>query len=109
RASPIISMRSPTKHPCPTAGCSNLVAFGRCGLHGGAQNGRTSAAKRGYDRDWQRVRLFVLRRDPICQICFREPSTEVDHRVPFTKGGARLDPANLRGACKSCNSAKRDR
>jgi len=30
----------------------------------------------------------------------------VDHIVPISRGGSRLDRANLRAACWSCNSSK---
>jgi 5-methylcytosine-specific restriction endonuclease McrA len=63
--------------------------------------------------EWQAVRRLVLDRDcGVCQIhgdkCKRR-ATEVDHIVNVDDGGARLDPANLRAACKSCNVAKRNR
>lgn len=62
-----------------------------------------------YDRDWRRVRLVVLARDGYrCRI--RGPrctdvATTVDHIVELARGGARLDPDNLRAACKPCNSS----
>ncbi len=31
-------------------------------------------------------------------------ATDVDHIVPLADGGAPYDPANLRAACKWCNS-----
>jgi 5-methylcytosine-specific restriction endonuclease McrA len=31
-------------------------------------------------------------------------ATEVDHIVPRIEGGALFDPANLRAACRACNS-----
>ena len=34
--------------------------------------------------------------------------THVDHLVNVLDGGARLDPANLRAACASCNIGKRN-
>jgi hypothetical protein len=64
------------------------------------------------DTAWKRTRLQILQRDGYrCQI--RGPkckikATEVDHIVNVDDGGARLDPANLRAACKSCNVSKRN-
>lgn len=57
---------------------------------------------------WRRLRRAVLDRDlGLCQIkgprCTRY-ATEVDHIVPRVDGGAVFDPANLRAACKACNS-----
>ena len=64
-----------------------------------------------YDSSWRHVRLTILRRDGyLCQIrgprCTGE-ATEVDHIVPIIVGGARLDPANLRGSCQNCNGDRR--
>ena len=62
-----------------------------------------------YDHTWQKVRLIVLARDAYrCQIrgprC-TERATEADHIVSLAQGGARLDPANLRAACRPCNAS----
>lgn len=49
----------------------------------------------------------MLREEPICAVrgCGR-PSTTVDHRVPLSKGGSRLDRGNLQGMCGPHNFAK---
>jgi 5-methylcytosine-specific restriction endonuclease McrA len=64
------------------------------------------------DAAWRAVRQRILRRDGyVCQIkgdkC-RGRATHVDHVVNVLDGGARLDPANLRAACASCNIGKRN-
>jgi 5-methylcytosine-specific restriction protein A len=69
--------------------------------------------KRGYGHDWQQVRLTVLQRDHYqCQIrrqgCIGVATT-VDHIQPLSRGGKRLDPANLQAACLVCNSGKGNR
>jgi 5-methylcytosine-specific restriction endonuclease McrA len=58
---------------------------------------------------YRRLRLLVLDRDHgLCQIrgpnCTRY-ATEVDHIIPRHDGGPVFDPANLRAACRQCNSA----
>lgn len=63
-----------------------------------------------YDHDWQRVRLQVLARDAHrCQIqlsgCTGR-AEHVDHVIPLAEGGARLDPDNLRAACRWCNLSR---
>jgi 5-methylcytosine-specific restriction endonuclease McrA len=34
------------------------------------------------------------------------PSTEADHVIPISQGGARFDAGNGQGLCKACHSAK---
>lgn len=63
-----------------------------------------------YDADHQRWRLAVLDRDG-WQCRIRGPrclgaATEADHIVDVADGGARLDLANGRAACKPCNSGR---
>lgn len=63
-----------------------------------------------YDHDWGDARAAHLDAHPTCQI--RVPgrctgtATEVDHVVPLTQGGARLDPANLQSTCHPCHAWK---
>ena len=66
---------------------------------------RPSAHAQGYDRNWRRLRVMVLREEPICRVCQHEPSTQVDHITAKTKGGTN-DRDNLRGICASCHSRK---
>jgi 5-methylcytosine-specific restriction endonuclease McrA len=59
-------------------------------------------------RAWRdRIRVFVLARDPICMICERAPSTVVDHIVDH-KGDPKLffDAKNCRGLCKPCHDER---
>ena len=58
---------------------------------------------------WRATRTFVLARDRyICQIngprCMRY-ATSVDHVVARADGGDCFDLANLRAACRPCNSS----
>lgn len=62
------------------------------------------------DTHWRTTRRHILDRDShTCQIqgpgCTTY-ATEVDHIIPLAAGGARLDPTNLRAACKHCNAAR---
>lgn len=65
-----------------------------------------------YDHTWQAVRLTILARDGhVCQV--RGPrckgaATQVDHIIPLSEGGARLDPDNLRAACLPCNAGRQN-
>lgn len=53
------------------------------------------------------LRLFTLRRDPICKICNARPSNVADH-VKDHKGDTSLFFArdNVRGVCKECHDEK---
>ena len=67
---------------------------------------RGTAAERGYDAEWRKVRIMVLDRDGwVCRWCGK-PAITVDHVVPLALGGARLDPFNLIACCRSCNSQR---
>ena len=67
---------------------------------------RPSPSKRGYGRRWQRLRMMVLRRDPICTVpgCI-ESSTDADHIVPKSQGGDD-SMENLQGMCHGHHSRK---
>lgn len=72
---------------------------------------RKSAAKRGYDRAWQRTRLRVLSRRPLCEDCAVEgivsPATEVHHVVKIRVAPElRHDASNLRALCAECHARR---
>ena len=66
---------------------------------------RPSAARRGYDRDWQELRKRFLGAHPRCSAC-GATATEVDHIVAIADGGARLAWSNLRSFCKPHHSQR---
>lgn len=53
---------------------------------------------------WAGARARILKRDPLCTVCGRAPSVEVDHALPRSMGGDHSD-ANLRGVCRACHLA----
>lgn len=69
-----------------------------------APDARASASERGYDRVWQRLRLMILREEPLCRVCAGAAS-QVDHIVPLAVGGSN-DRDNLQPLCHSCHSRK---
>ena len=76
-----------------------------------AERDRGTASARGYGRDWQRLRLVILARDPLCLFCLAErrlvAARQVDHIRPICeRPDLRLDPANLRGLCDACHSRR---
>lgn len=65
----------------------------------------------GYDEErtrgriWLRIRETVLIEEPICRICKRRPSTQVDHIIPVSQGGTD-ERDNLQGICEPCHDKK---
>jgi len=97
--------------PCRFAGCDALVVSGvLCEAHRRNANGyevrRPNASARGYGAVWRRMRLMVLRRQPLCQWpgC-NEIATQVDHIVPLVQGGPNK-LSNLQALCASHHSMK---
>ena len=73
---------------------------------------RASAAARGYDHRWQKIRAMQLRREPLCRICKTQgltvPATDVDHITPRRRGGSdRM--TNLQSLCHTHHSQKTGR
>jgi 5-methylcytosine-specific restriction protein A len=100
--------------PCTQPGCPQLVSHGRCQTHTRAamqtyESTRLSSPQRGYNHTWRKLRLMVLREEPLCQVCLQEqktvPATDVDHIVTLRKGGTN-ERSNLQSLCHSCHSAK---
>ena len=84
--------------------------------HGGVQDARRpdrergSAAERGYDRTWRRLRLVVLAAEPLCRFCQAAgqvtAAAVVDHIEPVRqRPELRLVRSNLRALCKPCHDA----
>ena len=60
-------------------------------------------SNRHHDREYQNNRGAILREQPICTVCNRQPSTQVDHIIPLDAGGGH-EHTNLRGICAKCNN-----
>jgi 5-methylcytosine-specific restriction enzyme A len=109
----------PNKAPttCKRSGCPGLVRDGVCSACGPLRAQRQAdhdarrgtAADRGYDRRWQRIRVRYLRQHPLCVACGSRgivtPATDVDHIVAKRRGGPDNE-SNLQALCHSCHSAK---
>lgn len=72
---------------------------------------RGSAASRGYDADWRRLREVILAEEPLCRRCADmdavTAATMVDHIVPIEIAPERrLDPDNLQPLCERCHRIK---
>jgi len=98
-----------------------VLVHNQCGGSGGRGPGEAPPFSRSeYPRLSPGEREAALAREPICQYCGKNPSTQVDHieslKQDWTDGGwkdtraargARVnDPSNSAGACQSCNGSK---
>ena len=104
--------------PCHTVGCQELVHPGQpCPVHGSratcGDRERGTSCERGYDRDWQALRLAYLVAHPFCQSrtrcadapLTRQVATQVHHRVAIAdQPERRLDWENLMAVCSPCHS-----
>lgn len=100
---------------CRRPGCPGLVRNGvcsRCGplrrqVQAAHDEQRGTAAQRGYDGRWQRLRLAFLNEHPLCADCLARgyvvPATDVHHLVPRRDGGSDAD-SNLAALCHACHS-----
>lgn len=70
-----------------------------------ASDGRPSSARRGYGRQWRKLRAAHLTAHPFCEECGRAEATDVDHVLSRAKGGSD-EAANLRSLCHACHSRK---
>lgn len=102
------------KTPCHHPGCPELVEAGRlyCEKHLPLHLEVTRpAAKRGYNRRWQKVRKSYLEAHPLCVQCAKQGkyvrATVVDHIIPH-RGDQKLfwDQNNWQSLCKSCHDKK---
>ena len=76
----------------------------------GSNWSKESRQDRGYGREWERRRKWVLDRDlHLCQVCLNAgrytPASQVDHIVPKSRGGTD-DLLNLQAICSECHKAK---
>jgi 5-methylcytosine-specific restriction protein A len=67
---------------------------------------------RYHTKQWQRTRMLVLKRDPICQLCAQlgktVASTVADHIIPVRMRNGEddrfYDIDTIRGLCQSCHA-----
>ncbi|MBM3190985.1 MAG: HNH endonuclease [Chloroflexi bacterium] len=99
--------------PCSSPGCPEIaVERGRCAKHQlppreRPSDTRESAARRGYDAAWRRIRAEYLRAHRDCEVC-GYPATVADHIVPLAQGGTH-EATNLRALCRACHERRHGR
>jgi len=94
---------------CSTPRCPGIATHhGKCeGCNQGYERSRGTAAQRGYNAAWRKVRARILARDPVCRDAAgcAKVSTDVDHIIARAAGGGDGDE-NLQGLCHGHHSAK---
>ena len=111
------------KHACPYPGCGVATTATYCDKHApimearrkaymaSIDNRRGSAAERGYDGRWQKMRKAYLTEHPLCVECERTgrlvTATVVDHVIPH-RGNKDLfyDVSNWQSLCTYHHNAK---
>ena len=97
---------------CAQPGCPEIAVVGAyCPEHAVTArreyvDNRPSASKRGYDSAWRKLRSRYLRAHPQCEVCGSDDRVQVDHIVPISRGGGRLDWDNLQSLCIHHHSSK---
>lgn len=97
--------------PCRYPGClETQVPGGRgfCLLHAKEarrqdQQQRGTARERGYTRQYEKARQWLLKREPLCPLCALEgrltAAVECHHIIPLSAGGTN-SASNLVGLCR---------
>jgi 5-methylcytosine-specific restriction enzyme A len=106
-----VTMPHKPPHPCGYPRCPAVVQAGRyCPAHARqSERQRGSAAGRGYDARWQRLRRVFLLAHPWCECeehrgkASASPASEVHHKIPMAQGGTH-DESNLMALSKPCHS-----
>lgn len=104
--------------PCAVPGCRGRVSKGKCDQRD-AHPGTAYVSRRSPDdafyqsSDWLAMRRRVLSEEHNCRRCGRAlagRNPHVDHIVPISEGGAKLDRSNLQALCgPRCHMAKTSR
>lgn len=63
--------------------------------------------RRGYHTPrWRAMVKWKKSVNPICEMCKRNPTHTIDHKIPVRLGGEFYDEDNLQSLCKRCNAIK---
>ena len=87
-------------HPCGYPSCPTLTSHARCDVHRVERYKDPEQQKYYGSREWKLLRSQVRREEPICRICKRKPTTNVDH---IDGNWRNRDRKNLRGLCGTCD------
>jgi len=98
--------------PCAAPGCPRYAEVGsaycaECGRARRRPDPRPSAARRGYDSRWRRLRRMVLAEQPLCRRCLERGEVRlaehVHHLRPLVAGGTH-ERDNLMPLCRKCHA-----
>ena len=93
--------------------CPNVCHGRYCAKHRHLEKDeRLPSHKRGYDKQWQKARKAYASEHPFCEDPYGlhddpPPVAIVDHIVPISDGGPRLDARNFQSLCWSCHEKKK--
>jgi 5-methylcytosine-specific restriction protein A len=87
---------------CEYPGCPRVVKEGYYCREHKARDKRPSPSRRGYGRQWAKVRERFLAANPACAIC-GAPARQVHHIHPVRAGGGN-EPENLLPMCSACHN-----
>lgn len=101
------------KYPCKAKNCPELIRKGSyCEKHYiepknkeyvRKKDNRPSAWKRGYNKEFYKIRAQLLKESPICQICNIEKST-VAHHMPDYVPGTNHKDYDYMAVCHGCHN-----
>ena len=93
--------------PCRAPGCPHLVnnTTGYCPVHSKQADIRGSAAERGYDNTWAKIRRQFLMANPLCSVCQQAGRTQIAEVVHHINRNPKdCDVSNLVGLCVDCHA-----
>jgi 5-methylcytosine-specific restriction endonuclease McrA len=93
----------------PCLDCGQLWRGSRCPACARAQDRRRGTTAERFGAGWATISRKVIERDGgVCQLSLpgcTVVATTADHIISRSQGGD-SDPANLRAACRACNSRR---
>ena len=104
--------------PCKHPGCPELTRETYCEAHKTEardyERNRGSASARGYDKRWEKFRLYYLKHNPLCVDHLDRgecvPATEVHHIKKLRYyPELKYDNDNLMALCHECHSKRTSR
>jgi len=106
-------MPSRAKRPCAKQGCPKLTTGRYCENHAKEaqthynKHHRNKDSNKKYGRNWRKIRLAFLSKNPICELCQADgrltPANTVHHKRKIADGGNNTYE-NLQALCNRCHS-----